>query len=149
MAPLIGIFLGVAFASTLHGLLADELDCIESDAWSHVVAFIIIFFSISVGIYVLALIIRKMLEMAFLGLADRLAGAALVFITLWLISSFVVVITARYAALGADYVPGDRVNSETVTSRIEGSVIATAQIESVPILLGLITDEFDVVRDHF
>lgn len=149
VAPLIGLFLGVVFGSTLHGLLADQLDFIESDAWAHIVAFAIVFITIFAGIYVLAVVLRKILELAFLGLADRVAGAAIVFLTIWLITSFIVVMVAKYGALGADYVPGDRVNSETVTSRIEGSALAKAQIESVPVILGLITNEFDVVRDEF
>ena len=147
--PLIGVLLGVVLGSVLHGYLANKLDFISSESWSHVVAFIIIFVAVFAIVYILATILQKILKLTLMGLVDRLAGAAVVFIIVWLISSFVVVMVAKYVALGADYVPGDTVSSESIKNTIEGSALATFQIDTVPIILGLLPGEFDVVKDCF
>lgn len=149
VVPLIGILLGVILASLLHGYMANQLDFIDNEGWAHVVGFIIVFILVFVFIYILAVVLRKILQLALLGMVDQLAGAALMFIIIWLISSFVVVMVAKYGALGADYAPGDKVRSESVEDTIDGSALATFQIDTLPIILGLLPEEFDVVRDHF
>ncbi len=151
VVPLAGTFLGVLLAVVLHGYLADALDCIESESWAHIAAFAIIFVIVFALVYILAIILRKILQAAFLGWVDRLAGAVLVFITVWLLCSFVVAMVAKYGALGADYVfeIGGPVNSESIERRIDESALATFQVDTFPVIIGLLPDEFDVVKKYF
>ncbi len=148
--PLVGVLIGVILACALHGYLADLLDdSIDSEAWAHIVAFLIIFIAVFVLTYFAAFVLQKILQMAFLGMVEKIAGAALVFITVWLICSFVVAMVAKYGALGADYIPGDIVGSESVEGTIDGSALATFQVDTFPLIIGLLPDEFDVVKDYF
>ena len=148
--PVVGILVGVLLGCALHGFLADLLDdSIDSEAWAHIIAFLIIFISVFALTYFAAFVLQRILSMAFLGMAEKVAGAALVFITVWLTCSFIVAMVAKYGALGADYVPGGIIKSESVENTVDGSALATFQIDTFPVIIGLLPDEFDVVKDYF
>jgi len=148
--PLAGVFFGVVLASALHGFVADLLEnTIENEAWAHIAGFLIVFFVVFILVYLLAALIRKILQVMLLGSIDSILGAALVFVTIWLLSSLIVAMVAKYGALGADYIPGGIIRSESVENVIDGSALATFQIDIFPVIIGLLPDEFEVVRKYF
>ncbi len=148
--PLVGALFGVILACALHGYLADLLDdSIDSEAWAHIVSFLAIFIAVFAVMYFSAFVLQKMLKMVFLGMVEKLAGAALVFITVWLICSFIMAMVAKYGALGEDYLPGGIISSESVENTVDGSALATFQVAMFPVIIGLLPDEFDVVKEYF
>ncbi len=149
VVPLVGMLLATILSGALHSYLGDRLGFIDSEKWANIVAFIIVFVVIFVIVYISASMLRKIMQLMLLGWVDRLAGAALIFIVGWIVCSMIVVMVARYGALGADYVPGSTVSSESVEDMIDDSALATFQIDTFPIVMKLLPGEFDVVRDYF
>ena len=147
--PLAGMLLATILSGALHSYLGDKLGFIDSENWANIAAFIIVFLIVFAIVYIVASILRKIIQLMLLGWVDRLAGAALVFVVGWIVCSMIVVLVAKYGALGADYVPGSTVSSESIEDMIDDSALATFQIDKFPIVLGLLPGEFDVVRDYF
>ena len=149
VVPLVGMLLATVLSGALHSYLGDKLGFIDSEKWANIAAFIIVFVVVFVIVYISASMLRKIMQLMLLGWVDRLAGAALVFIVGWIVCSMIVVMVARYGALGVDYVPGSTVSSESVEDMIDDSALATFQIDTFPIVMKLLPGEFDVVRDYF
>ena len=163
LVPLVAIILAVALTGRFQGPVAERLTFISSESAARVVAFVIIVIVIFAGVYILGSMLRKILGMALLGWADRLGGALFGFATGWIVCSMLVVLLARYVALPVELpeLPVGGLNEsiesqldlegirQTVYNTIDNSWLANTQMESVPIILGLLPEEFDAVRDFF
>lgn len=157
LVPLICIVIAIPLAGVLSNPLAGK---IGDNAGSHVAAFVIIFVAVFVAVYIGAWFLQKVLQIMLLGWADRLGGAAFGLIMGWLMCSMLVVLVARYGALDADLgsyagsgmaenVVNANIRSESIYNTINDSKLARAQIDSFPVILGLLPGEFDKVSDFF
>ncbi len=162
VVPLLGLILAIYLAGILYDPLADSFDFIKSPNWAATVAFIIIFVGVLLVVYVLAMVLSRFVKMTFLDVIDRWGGGIFGFFVGWLLTSVIVVLIARYAALPPD-LPEPPPNMKGTAAQvlkldglrkstyntINGSAIATFQIDSFPIILGFLPGEFDSVKDFF
>lgn len=162
VVPLLGIMLAVYLAGILYDPLADNFDFIKSPNWAATVAFIVIFVGVLLVVYVLAIVLSRFVKLTFLEVIDRWGGGVFGFFVGWLICSVMVVLIARYAALPPDLPepPTDMKGRaaeilkldglrKSAYNTINGSAVATFQIDSFPIILGFLPGEFDSVKDFF
>ncbi|MFO8010404.1 MAG: CvpA family protein [Dehalococcoidia bacterium] len=161
VVPLVGFLIAIALAGVLHDSLADKLGFIDNESWANIAAFAIIFVVVFVIVYILANIVRKIISLMFLGLVDRAAGAALGFIIAWLVCSMLVALVARYGALPTDLPEQTPDNIEAwVEENVDGarkaaydaindSALASFQLDTFPVILGLLPGQFDDAKDFF
>lgn len=163
LVPLLGIILGILLAGMLHVSFAERLSFIDSDSMARIIAFILILIVVFIVVYILGMILRGVIKMTFLGWLDRLGGAFFGLAMGWIICSVVVVLLARYVAMPVELpeVAGESLSSwvenwqalksvrESVNTVIDESKLATLQMDSFPVIMGLLPGEFDAVRDFF
>lgn len=161
VVPLIGLVLAIYLAGRMHESLAKSLGVIDNESVANIVAFGIILGGVFIVVSVIAITIKKFVSVTFLGWLDKQGGAVFGFIVGWLICSIVVAVIAREAALPADVpdIPDEQVNEwvndnlngvrETAYNTIDESALATFQIDTFPIILGLLPSDFDSVQDFF
>lgn len=160
--PLLGIILAIYLAGILHNSLADSFDFIKSRNWAEIVAFVIILVGVLLVVYVLAMTLARLVKMSFLEWIDKWGGGVFGFMVGWLVCSIIIVLVARYAALppklpdtpqgmhgsAADVLKLEGLRRSTYNT-INGSALATFQIDRFPVVLGFLPGEFDSVRDFF
>lgn len=149
--PLAGIVLGIFLAGTFQNALADKLTFIDSESAAKIVAFAIVVVAVFLAATIVGSIMHGILRTVLLGWVDRLGGAVFGFALGWFICSAIVVLLARYVALPVEipeflHLEGIQ---QSIYSAIKGSTLATAQIDYFPVILGLLPDEFDAVKDFF
>lgn len=163
VVPLLGIILAIFLAGILHESLAESIDFFDNESGSKIVAFVIILAAVSVIIYVGAMALHKVISVSVLGWMDRQGGAIFGFIVGWLICSMVVAVLARHAALPAE-LPDTPIDgaSQAITEQLDldgirkstyntinDSSIAKFQIDTFPLILGILPGDFDAVKDYF
>ncbi len=163
VVPLFGLILAIYLAGRLQDSLADSLSFIDNQSVANIVAFGLILGGVFLIVCIIALVIQKAVSITFLGWLDRQGGATLGFVVGWLICSMIVVVVARHAALPTDLpdIPETGVNGSVVEwldiggarenafTTIDGSALATFQIDTFPVILGLLPGDFDSVKDFF
>jgi len=163
LVPLVGVILGIVLAGRLHHPLAERLGFIESESLAGIIAFVLIVIAVYVIVFILGSMLRSVLQMVLLGWVDRLGGAVFGLAMGWIICSVVVVLLARYVALPVDIpeIPITELEGwlenwrglegirRSVSTAISESKLATAQIDSLPIILALLPERFAVVQDFF
>ncbi|MBT9165626.1 MAG: hypothetical protein DDT25_00280 [Chloroflexi bacterium] len=163
IVPLVGVILGIILAGQWHHYLAGRLGFIEHEGLAGIIAFVLIVIAVYVIVFVLGSMLHGILHAVFLGWVDRLGGAVFGFATGWVICSVVVVLMARYVALPAEIpeMPVAELSGwledwrglegirPSVTTAINESKLAAVQIDSFPIILGLLPERLAVVRDFF
>lgn len=161
--PLVGIILGIFLAGTFQGALAEKLSFIESESVARIAAFAIIVVVVFVAAIIASSVLSRIFSMILLGWVDRLGGALFGLAIAWFISSAVVVLLARYAALPVE-LPESAISSvgesvvsslnlegirQSIYTAIKESTLVTWQIHSFPVILNLLPGEFDAVKDFF
>lgn len=164
LVPMVGLVVAISLAGALYDSLADKLGFIDSESWANIVAFAIILVAVFLAFYVLATILQKIVKIMLLGWVDRAGGAVFGFAVAWLVTSMLVALAARYGALPSDLddpedpeksrEPIDVVRQldgirEDAYNTIDGSALATFQIDTFPVILGLLPGQFDPLKDFF
>ncbi|MDY6912084.1 MAG: CvpA family protein [Chloroflexota bacterium] len=160
IVPLAGIVLGIILAGAFHDSLGDKLSFFNNQSLANVVSFTLIIVVVFLLATVVGKITRKILQMTLLGWADRLGGALLGFATGWLVCSMVSVLIARYIALPADltHIPASGLIDwleglsgirQFAYNAIDRSRLAALQLDTFPLILGLLPGEFDAVKKFF
>lgn len=160
--PLIGLVCAIYLAGSMHESLAKSLGFIDNDSDAKIIAFGIILGGVFLVVCVIAIAMKKFISVMFLGWIDKQGGAVLGFIVGWLICSMVVAVLARNAALPSelpDGIPESEVKQRVIDNldgarektynAINGSTFATFQIDTFPVVLGLLPGDFDAVKDYF
>lgn len=159
--PLIGLVLGVFLAGQFHAALARGLTFIEGENLSRIVAFILIFLAVLIGVSILGIFARKFLRLLTLGWLDRLGGLLVGLLIGWIAAGALTYLLARYIALPANLPTGEGIGAwlenwravvqvrQEVTAAIENSKLAGFFLRTFPSLLHLLPKEFDVVRRFF
>ena len=156
LVPLVCLLIAIPLAGVASGPVAEKLG---DHSWSHVLAFIIIWAVVYIAVAVGAWFLQKILDVMLMGWIDKLGGVAFGLAAGWILCSMIVLIVARYAVLPVDLpdiIPDDierwledEGRSAYVYSTIDDSAIASAQLDSSSVILGLLPSRFDDVKDFF
>jgi len=129
-----GLIGGIVLAGRYYGGLAALLSP-SGATWANIAAYAIILLATLIVASVIGWFVAKLVHLTILGWLDRLVGCILgVFIG--------GLICAAVLAIVGKYYPG----TESVISQ---SVIAKFLMERFPLLLALLPEEFDFIRDFF
>lgn len=135
--PLAGLVVGIWLAGSYHGTVAGWLDgVIKNESWADVAGYAIIVVLALIASWVIASILGKFVRLIFMGWIDRLAGAALGLVL------GAVLVGAALAALLKFQVFG-------VGNVIEDSGLAAVLLKYFPMVLELLPEEFESVREFF
>jgi len=163
LVPLIGLALAIFLAGRLYTPLAERLTFVDSEGLAKITAFAIIVILVFIIVAILGWMLRAFIQMTLLGWVDRVGGAVFSLAIGWFICSAIVVLLARYVALPPDLPEvagqdlGDWLENwqglegirQSVNTMINGSKVATFQLNSFPVILNLLPGEFGAVRDFF
>lgn len=130
---LVGIILGVFLAGQFYDTVGGWLGFISSTDAANVVGFLIVFLVTIIVANLLGNLLKNVLSMTLLGWVDRLGGAVFGFL---LGAVFLSAILATWAKF---------FGSDAITE----SFIASALLDKFPLIMGLLPEEFDAVRDFF
>lgn len=160
--PLFGLVAAIYLAGRMQESLAKSLGFIDNESVANIMAFGIILGGVFLVVCVIAIALKKFVSVMFLGWVDKQGGAVLGFIVGWLICSMVVAVIARHAALPTELpeeIPESQVSEwanenldgvrESTYNTINGSTFATFQIDTFPVILGLLPGDFDAIKDYF
>lgn len=129
-----GLIVGIVLAGRYYGELAALLSS-SGATWANIAAYAIILIATLIVAGVIGWLVAKLVHFVMLGWLDRLVGCVLgVFIG--------GLLCAAVLAIVGKYYPG----TESVISQ---SVIAKFLMERFPLLLALLPEEFDFIRDFF
>lgn len=132
--PLAGIVGGVALAGRHYAQFA-ELIPLESPEWANIAAWAIIFVLVLGVAVALGHLFRRLLHLATLGWVDRLVGAIIG------LGIGAVLCAAALTLVLKFYEPAAGVITQSEISRF--------LVDKFPLLLGLLPEEFDSVREFF
>ncbi len=129
-----GLVLGIILAGRYYGSLAALLSP-DGASWAGIAAYAIILIATMIIAGVIGWIVAKLVHITLLGWLDRLVGGILgVGIALLLVAAMLAIVSK--------YLPG-------AVETISQSLLARFLIERFPLLLALLPEEFDFIRDLF
>ena len=129
-----GLIGGIVLAGRYYGGLAALLSPAGA-TWANIAAYAIILIATLIVASVIGWFVAKLVHLTILGWLDRLVGCVLGVVIGSLLCAAVLAIVGKYY-------PG----TEAVISQ---SVIAKFLMERFPLLLALLPEEFDFIRDFF
>ena len=133
---LAGLVLGVYLAGHYYVELGEKLTFISDPGLAKIAGFLIIFFAIMLVAAILASLVSKMLKVVLLGWVDKLGGFIGGVFFGGITCAALLAIIAKYTSLGVD-------------SFVAQSQVTTFIVERFPLLLGILPQEFDSVRNFF
>ena len=133
---LAGLVLGIYLAGTYYVELGSKLTFINEEGLAKIVGFIIIFFATLLAAGIVAGILHRVLNIVLLGWVDKLGGFAGGALFGAVICAALLAIIIKYTNLGVD-------------NFVAQSQVAACIVERFPLLLGLLPQEFDAVRQFF
>jgi membrane protein required for colicin V production len=129
-----GLIGGIVLAGRYYGGLAALLSP-SGATWANIAAYAIILFATLIVAGVVGSLVAKLVHLVMLGWLDRLVGCVLGIFIGGLLCAAVLAIVGKYY-------PG----AEAVISQ---SAVARFLMERFPLLLALLPEEFDFIRDFF
>ena len=134
---LAAVLLGVLIAGLFHDNLAENFQIfIDDETATRVVAFLTIFGIVAVTGWALSIFLRRTASLLMLGWADRAAGACFGFLKGVVIVQAITVIFVLQPALGVD-------------AAIADSEIGAFLLDSAPVVVALLPEEFDTALRDF
>lgn len=135
----LGLIVGVAFAGWAAGPLADKISPSGAE-WAYVLAFIIVLIIVMVIFHLVGTIIKQFIKLIMLGWLDSLGGAFIGLFVGALLAAAVMIVVGKWAA---------SVGSSGVEDAIGNSALARLLIDSFRLLLVLLPERLNVVRQFF
>ena len=130
---LVGVVLGIILAGQFYVALSEQLAFISQDNLAKIAAFAIILIGVMLIATVTASLLKLVTSFVMLGWVDHLGGAVLGFATgALLISAVLATLVNLYG-----------------TGLITDSVLAGVMLDKFPLILGLLPEEFNAIRDFF
>lgn len=131
--PLAGLIIGIILAGHYHDAVGGWLpiDNLEYAGWAGYAIIVVAVLIVSV---ILAVVLRRFIRLVLLGWVDRVGGAFFGLVLGGLFCGAALAASLEFG-LGLDFIPG--------------SGIARLLLDWFPVVLGLLPQEFDAVRDFF
>ena len=130
---LAGLILGIYLAGRYYVTLGSWLP-IANESIANVVAFAIILVGIIILAGIIAFFVRRVLRLVMLGWVDKLLGAVFGLILGGLMCGAVLALLTHFFS---------------IEGTVSGSWLATFLLDRFPVVLALLPDEFDSVRQYF
>jgi len=130
---LAGAIVGVILAGRYHGILAEQLTFISQANFAEIAAFAIILIGTMIIAAVLAAMLKQIVSAMLLGWVNRLGGAVFGFLLGAIFCGALLAIWAKFLGAG------------TITE----SALATLLLDSFPMILALLPEEFNSIRSFF
>lgn len=130
---LAGLIVGIFLAGRYYVAFGNWLPIANTNI-ANIVAFAIIFIAVMVAAVLLAFFLRKIISLIMLGWADKLLGALFGLVLGALFCGAVLTLLTRFL---------------TIEATVGGSWIATMLLDRFPVVLALLPEEFDAVREFF
>jgi len=131
---IVGIIVGVILAGRFSDDFAGVLTFISDPGWAKIAAFAIILVAVLVISGILAAVLSKLISLVLLGWVNRLVGAVLGLVVGAFFCAAILSMWVHYLGIG---------------DAISNSALARFLLDTFPIVLGLLPDEFDSVRSFF
>ena len=130
---LVGLIVGIVLASNFYESLGGVLTFIPNAAIANIVAFALILIVVMVIAAIAARLLKSIIKFVMLGWVDHLVGAVLGFVIgALLISAVLATIVKLYG-----------------TGLVTDSLLAGVMLDKFPLILGLLPEEFNTIRDFF
>jgi membrane protein required for colicin V production len=130
----VGLIIGIVLAGRFYLSLADHLGFISNEKAAQIVAFVIIFLIVSIIAGILGWLFTKIIGATPLGIFNRLLGGLFGLIAGALTIGAILALWVHFAGhVGA----------------ISDSALARFLVDKFPLVLGLLPNEFDSVRNFF
>lgn len=130
---LAGLIVGIFLAGRYYVTFGNWLPIANTNI-ANIVAFAIIFIAVMVAAVLLAFFLRRIISLIMLGWADKLLGALFGLVLGALFCGAVLTLLTRFL---------------TIEATVGGSWIATMLLDRFPVVLALLPEEFDAVREFF
>lgn len=130
---LAGLIVGIFLAGRYYVAFGNWLPIANTNI-ANIVAFAIIFIAVMVAAVLLAFFLRRIISLVMLGWADKLLGALFGLVLGALFCGAVLTLLTRFL---------------TIEATVGGSWIATMLLDRFPVVLALLPEEFDAVREFF
>ncbi len=130
---LVGLIIGVILAGNFYEQLAGLLGFISNPDIANVVAYVLILVVVLVAATLLAKLLKTVIKAVMLGWVNNLGGAVFGFLIGAIFMGAILATWVRF--FGSDM--------------LAESFIAEFLLDKFPLILSLLPDEFDVVRDFF
>ncbi|MFC1917050.1 CvpA family protein [Chloroflexota bacterium] len=131
---LAGVIFGIVFAGRFYTDLAPQLTFISQENLSNIAAFAIIFVGIMIIAGIVASILDKIVSLMLLGWVNHLGGAAFGFLMGTVFCGALLAIWVKFLGVGDTF--GE-------------SGLAMILLDKLPMVLALLPEEFDAVRNFF
>ncbi len=130
---LAGLIIGVVLASNFYESLARIMTFISNEGIANIVAFALILIVVMVIAAVLARVLKTFIKFVMLGWVDHTGGAVLGFAMGAILISAVLATIVKYYGTGL----------------ITDSLLAGVLLDKFPLILGLLPEDFNSIRDFF
>jgi len=134
----LGLIAGVAIAGWASDPLADKIS--PDAAWASVLAFIIIMLIVLFIFNLIGTAVKQFIKVIMLGWVDSLGGAVIGLFVGSLLAAAALIAVGKGAAA---------VDATGIQEAIGGSSLAELLIDNFRLLLSLLPERFDVVKDFF
>ncbi len=130
---LAGLLIGITLAGRLHSSLAETFTFTDNEGIANVLAFVLILAAVMVVAMIIAFLLRKLVNAITIGWLDHLGGALFGLFSGFIFIGAILAIIVKY--LGSDL--------------IMSSFIAQIMLDYFPIVLGLLPEDFNAIREFF
>ncbi len=135
--PLIGVILGIYLAGSFYGPLSSTLfSWLDSPNQARIAAFVLILVFTVGAIALLSWLINRTLQLIFLGWVDKLGGAVFGLALGALLPSVLLAAITKFELSG-------------IEGTVQNSSVAAFFLDRFPLVLTLLPEEFDSVRQFF
>ena len=130
---LAGIAGGAYLAGQYYKDFADSIGFVSGEKEKQLVAFAIIFLATFVVAFIVGFIVQKVMKVLFLGWLDTLLGGVAGLLVGATLSAVMLVAVEKFDPPG-------------LSGAMDGSALAEVFWDKYPVILGLLPDEFDLIR---
>lgn len=137
LVTLVSIVLGIVLAGMFHDDLArDVLVFIDDDQAARAIGFLVLLGAVYLAGQLIAIMLKQVAAMLFLGWADRLGGALFGLLKGLVVVEVLLILFVTYPQLGLD-------------GAIESSSLASVFLDASSVLLIILPDDFERAVDAF
>jgi membrane protein required for colicin V production len=130
---LVGLILGIVLAGQFYEFLSAALSFISNEDVAKGIAFILILLAVIIIVSIVARLLSSLASAMLLGWVNRIGGAVFGFLTGVLVLAAILATWVNFFG----------------SSAIADSFIAAVLLDKLPLILNLLPEEFDAIRDFF